>query len=270
MIGIYKITNLLNNKSYIGQSINIANRWTEHKRVAFKETDKAYNYPLYRAIRKYGLENFIFEVLEECSEPDLNDREMYWISFFNTFNDGYNLTPGGGGQRKYEIQQILNIYKENNSISATAKVIGCHPNTIRKIVHSFGFYEEEPEAKIIEQIDPSSMQVIMSYPSIRSAAQELHLDPWTISKAVQGKTTNAGGFYWKEKGVEKEFVPIKKLWKRKVQQLDKDTSQVIAEFNSCADAARALGKDGKNGGSSIARVCRGEKISAFNYKWKYI
>ena len=57
--GIYKITNLLNGKCYIGQSINIQKRWTNHK-TSYKNPNKdCYNYPLYKAFRKYGLENFV-------------------------------------------------------------------------------------------------------------------------------------------------------------------------------------------------------------------
>lgn len=66
MIGIYKITNNINGKVYIGQSIDINKRWKEHKyrsQIPNKEYDKY----LYRAFRKYGLENFTFEILEECT-----------------------------------------------------------------------------------------------------------------------------------------------------------------------------------------------------------
>lgn len=58
--GIYKIQNLINGKIYIGQSKNIEKRWLRHKTTAFNKNDHSYNLPLYRAIRKYGLENFSF------------------------------------------------------------------------------------------------------------------------------------------------------------------------------------------------------------------
>ena len=97
MVGIYKIQNLLNNKVYVGQSNNILRRWKDHKTNAFNSNDHNYNTHLYRSIRKYGLQNFSFEILEECSTSELDAREIYWISYYNSFFEGYNLTMGGDG-----------------------------------------------------------------------------------------------------------------------------------------------------------------------------
>ena len=93
MVGIYKITNLINNQSYIGQSVNITKRWRGHKNIS--PNDHNYEYPLYKAFRKYGLENFSFEVIEECRIEELNEKEIYWINYYNSYKDGYNQTPGG-------------------------------------------------------------------------------------------------------------------------------------------------------------------------------
>lgn len=99
MIGIYKITNKINNKSYIGQSKNIEKRFDNHKQRAFVNTEnnKEYDKALYRAFRKYGLENFSFEILEECQEKDLLEKEKNWIRELDTFRNGYNETEGGEG-----------------------------------------------------------------------------------------------------------------------------------------------------------------------------
>ena len=77
MIGIYKITNNLNGKSYIGLSKDIQKRAREHFNRAFNEKDKEYEKYLYRAIRKYGLENFSVIILEECKENELTEKEMF-------------------------------------------------------------------------------------------------------------------------------------------------------------------------------------------------
>ena len=94
MIGIYKITNKLNGKSYIGQSIDIERRIKQH----IKNTGSDKN-PLYLDFKEYGIENFSYEVLEERSTEMLNEREHYWIEQYDTYNNGYNLTQGGDYNR---------------------------------------------------------------------------------------------------------------------------------------------------------------------------
>jgi len=96
MIGIYKITNKINNKVYIGQSKNIEQRWKEHIRHSKDEYSR--NKPhIHCAINKYGKENFNFEVLEECKFEELDDKERYYIAKYksNIKGIGYNSTPGG-------------------------------------------------------------------------------------------------------------------------------------------------------------------------------
>lgn len=97
MVGIYKITNKVNGKIYIGQSINIAERWKAHRSKPFNPNSAQYDTPLYRAVRKYGLDKFVFEVIEECTPKDLNIREQYYISLYHSCDlaFGYNLTSGG-------------------------------------------------------------------------------------------------------------------------------------------------------------------------------
>lgn len=96
MIGIYLITNKVNGKKYVGQSIDIEKRWKDHIRDSKKS-----EYTIHKAIRKYGVENFEFSVLEECSVDKLDEREIYWISELDTFNNGYNMTLGGEGHILY-------------------------------------------------------------------------------------------------------------------------------------------------------------------------
>lgn len=97
MIGIYKITNLINNKVYIGLSTNIKERWRAHRSRPFQKKSHQYNYYLYRAIRKYGLENFSFEVVEECQKEELGEKEIYWINYYHSNDEqfGYNRTSVG-------------------------------------------------------------------------------------------------------------------------------------------------------------------------------
>ena len=92
MIGIYKITNKINNFSYIGQSVQIEERFKEHKTKYnwMRETNKR----LYQAIQEFGIENFTFEILEECPSEELDSKEAFWIDYFNSKVDGYNATVG--------------------------------------------------------------------------------------------------------------------------------------------------------------------------------
>lgn len=97
MIGIYSFKNIVNDKRYIGQSINIESRYTTHLNLAQKEDNEVFNKVLYQAFRKYGLENFEFEVLEEVDRDLLDEREIFWVDKFDTFKNGYNVTKGGAG-----------------------------------------------------------------------------------------------------------------------------------------------------------------------------
>ena len=109
-IGIYKIENIINHKVYIGQSRNISERWRAHRtRSQIEDTH------LYRSIREYGLENFTFTIIEECLIEELNDKEKYWIKYYNSNNPdkGYNQTIGGQDEvhRSLNEQQIDDIYE---------------------------------------------------------------------------------------------------------------------------------------------------------------
>lgn len=97
----------------MGQSNNIFRRWRDHKNNAFNSNDHNYNTHLYRSIRKYGLQNFSFEILEECLTSELDAREIYWISHYNSFFEGYNLTMGGDGSgSEVNKTRIISIIRE--------------------------------------------------------------------------------------------------------------------------------------------------------------
>lgn len=97
---VYKITNKINGKIYIGKSKNIAIRFAKHIKIAetFLESDNHFQ-AIHGAIKKYGKENFILDTIEVCDENNINEKEIYWISFLKTQDKiyGYNLTSGGDG-----------------------------------------------------------------------------------------------------------------------------------------------------------------------------
>jgi group I intron endonuclease len=103
MIGIYKITNLINGKIYIGKSTDIDRRWKEHIRDSkYPYKNRSSNF--YRDINQLGVNNFNIEVLEECLESVLNDREIFYIAKYGSTN------PSIG----YNIENVQIILKDNN------------------------------------------------------------------------------------------------------------------------------------------------------------
>lgn len=121
MTGIYKIENKINGKIYVGQSVSIEKRWTTHRNTATNKYSDSYDYPLYRAIRKYGLENFTFSIIEECKVSELNEKEIYWIDFYKSYdkNFGYNLTLGGNRSTPIsltleKVEEIIKLLAETN------------------------------------------------------------------------------------------------------------------------------------------------------------
>lgn len=93
MIGIYKITNTKNEKSYIGQSTNIEERWKQHKQ-AIQTSDKSW-YPLARK-ESDDVDDFTFEVLQQCKASELDELEDYWADYYKSYVNGYNQTKDGG------------------------------------------------------------------------------------------------------------------------------------------------------------------------------
>lgn len=142
-IGIYKITNKINNKCYIGQSIHIEERWTDEKYCAFEPTNPHYNSILSKAFRKYGIENFNFEILEKCPYEFLNEREKFYIQKYDSYYNGYNATTGGEGNSHNEIkitkEELLEIYDLLLNSSLSQKDIATKYNvgedTISNINH---------------------------------------------------------------------------------------------------------------------------------------
>ena len=88
--GIYKITHIDSGKCYVGQAANIADRWKQHCKRGVGAEDWTRN-KLYPAMYSLGVENFSFEIIEECSRAQLNEREDYWQDFFHAKDFGYSI-----------------------------------------------------------------------------------------------------------------------------------------------------------------------------------
>lgn len=107
---IYKITNDINNKVYVGKTnFSIQKRFQEHCKDAFRTKNE--KRPLYRAMQKYGVEHFQIELIEETNQPE--EREIYWIGYYDGYSQGYNATLGGDGKQLYDHKKILQRLKEH-------------------------------------------------------------------------------------------------------------------------------------------------------------
>ena len=128
MFGIYSFKNKINQKCYIGQSKNLEERYKAHLRNYTNENLQTYNGHFYRALRKYGIENFEYEILYSDKFIDsttLNELEIYYIKLYNSFNDGYNMNLGGqytSGPKilnQNQVDEIINILQTDTQISFT-------------------------------------------------------------------------------------------------------------------------------------------------------
>ena len=134
---IYKITNTINSKSYIGQTIqNVRERFYQH--CATKCSKAVSNMAIHRAIKKYGKSNFTVEVIEEIDSANLNDRERYWIKYYNSYNNGYNSTKGGQDGCKpfkdLDVESIIKEYNTGKSLRTLGTIFKVDKQTIKDLL----------------------------------------------------------------------------------------------------------------------------------------
>ena len=134
---IYKITNTINDKSYIGQTIqNVKERFYQH--CATKCSKAVSNMAIHRAIKKYGKSNFTVEVIEEIDSANLNDRERYWIKYYNSYNNGYNSTKGGqDGCKSFkdlDVESIIKEYNTGKSLRTLGTIFKVDKQTIKDLL----------------------------------------------------------------------------------------------------------------------------------------
>lgn len=135
---IYKITNRVNNKVYIGQThFTIEHRYKQHiKNFNIEHRQQ----PLYKAFAKYGIENFSVEKVEEVECEKLNEREMYWIAYYDSFKNGYNATLGGNGKlyqwTDSQYDEIKSLYLSGFTTKKVAELFGVSAYTIIGVLKS--------------------------------------------------------------------------------------------------------------------------------------
>ena len=139
---IYIIKNKINNKVYIGQTTQLVqDRWLKHKSDSKYKDSK-----LYRAINKYGINNFYYEILEEdIPRNKLDDRERYWIKEYDSYNNGYNSTFGGQDHpTDFDPTNILQAWNEGLSETEICNKLNLSIDRVsRSLIHQLGISKEE-------------------------------------------------------------------------------------------------------------------------------
>ncbi|WP_187291013.1 GIY-YIG nuclease family protein [Clostridium novyi] len=163
IIGIYRIMNLANNKKYIGQSIDIINRWQSHKSALYWNNHP--NKELQQEWNQYGYKYFEFTLLEKCKAEDLNNREKYYIRNSNSYLNGYNETEGGDTSRinndNYLEEYTMNKYFEFDSKILTKEQIKIADNEIKML-------SERKKSRILKDIYKYSIEELSKKYKINS------------------------------------------------------------------------------------------------------
>lgn len=213
--GIYLIRNKINNKVYIGLSVNIEERWQHHCSLYLKkDNNKEKNKPLYLAFNKYGIENFDFQILEECSISELSEREKYYIKLYDCCildgrDKGYNLTRGGEGYLVNDYYHIYELWKSGLNQKTIAQIVKTDEATVIRALNSFNIdshtrrsrsakQAKKSKCKPVKQYD-KNMNYITCYNSIKEASEATNTNNGDISKVCAGKRKSAGGYVWKWK-----------------------------------------------------------------------
>jgi group I intron endonuclease len=231
MSGIYKMTNIINNKCYIGSAIDIKNRFKQHKSLL--KNNKHFNNHLQSSYNKYGKDNFLFEIIENTTNDLLIIREQYWINFLDSNNNekGYNKRL---------------IPTSNLGIKATKE-------TKEKLrISHLGIKRSEETQKKISQSQYKKIcqftkegKYLNTFDSFKDAVKSLGKTYTTsLSMCIKGKIPSAFGYMWcyeKDKNNFKPNVPKKKgqQRKKKIEIMSLSTNKKFY-FNSLTEASEKL------------------------------
>lgn len=203
---IYLISNTENSKVYVGQTIQtLSKRFNGH--CCYSKSDRSSNMYIKRAIHKYGKEKFHIELLEECPLALLNDRETYWINFYDSYNTGYNLTLGGQGSNYFSLHRLeetIDINKFEQYILEFKPLIGevvAHFGISRCSVYNLIRRLDNPNL-IFNSYNPRKPKTIKDIDS--TELKKLYLEGWSIIDLVKKFRVrkNKISKFLKEEGIE--------------------------------------------------------------------
>lgn len=273
--GIYKITNLINGKIYIGQSINIKSRFYDH----CKKNDSSL---VGKAIQKYGKQNFSFEIIEECPPEKLDEQEQYWIAYYDCCildgqEKGYNRTRGGQNNRIDYYKNILDLWNKGKTCRQIGEELGKNRQAVARALQAQGITLQQIKTrglgKRVEKYNTAGTLL-----SIYDSVQELLRNEKTFNstdlyRCLNHHVVSCHGFLFRyvndeitiEELVKKyndSTTQVKKV--KKVLQYDCD-GNFITEYRSAREAAKVLGVNHQQ----IAACCRGAAKTAYGFIWQY-
>ena len=214
MSKIYKIINDINDKVYVGKTMNtIEKRFKEHCADSTRRDEE--NRPLYRAMNKYGIEHFSIHLIEECADEDASVREQYWIGFYKGYTEGYNATIGGEGKSYIDVSELIELWNSGKTIVEISSIVHHDKGWISSLLKQNGVAAEEiiergakSCIRQVEMLDKKTEEVLATFESTREAARflikEKGLNPDSeggysshISGACQGKRKTCQGYKWR-------------------------------------------------------------------------
>ena len=189
---IYKITNRVNNKVYIGQThFTIEHRWKQHIKNFNIEHRKQ---PLYNAFSKYGIENFSIEILEEVECGRLNEREIYWIAYYDSFKNGYNATLGGTGKlytwSDSQYEEMRSLYLSGFTSKKIAELFNVSPYTVLGILKSMNV---KIRRNPMDMNNYEAQELIKQYQTgftLTTLAKRYQTDKETVKRFLKSKGVN--------------------------------------------------------------------------------
>lgn len=300
---VYKITNLINNKSYIGITTRtLSKRWDEHIAVAFNPSSKDYNAPFKRAIRKYGVSSWKIEVLDNSATnlEELKKLEKYWIKHFNTYLgwkncQGYNATLGGDGALgagtiaidSFDVCSGRKI-KSYNSIAEAQLDLGVRIEGIGQLNRSSKglcfLYHEDIEGLdeqtiidyvhnlfpcLVYQLDLQG-KIVNIYRNTTEAAAAIQCSQGNLISSCEQKRRLCKGYQWAyQRDIANRInQPVKELptQGKPVVQYTMG-GQYIQTWKNITEAARECGNLSD---SHISQCCTQQRDSCGGFQWRYL
>lgn len=262
----------MNGKVYIGQTIRTINcRWQQHIHAAKSRNARDHNTKLHNAINKYGADAFTVDIIEEVDNAIIDDREKYWIQYYDSIHSGYNITIGGEGMTKYTDDFIRACWDSGLKVVDVCKKYNMSTTTYCSRLRNIGVSDEEiAQRKLQHLIETNGTPVhqysldgkyIRSFPSMNQAARETGIGH--INDAASGERYAAGGYLWSTKKAENIGRCDSRSLSILKPVLQFTTSwQFIKEYKSAKAAETALGI------SNVGRACK-KGQNAGGYKWTY-